>query len=165
MSQNQGSLSNIWVCTIRFSMAAILNSKMVIYTELNQIPEVNKLNCLKSYFISVFSVTSYSTYKWVKIRDLHISVYKIHGMAAILNFKMAASWTESSSRRKWIGMLEIRHILAFLVTCSLHMSQNQWSLYFWVCKIHIGTYIHIGGHFEFQDGGILNWIKAQKKMY
>ena len=58
MSQNQGSLYNIWVCKIRFCMAAILNSKMVTYIELNQIPEVNELKCLKLYFISVFSDSS-----------------------------------------------------------------------------------------------------------
>ena len=63
---------------------------------------------------------------------------KIH-MAAILKSKMAAYWTESNSRRKWIDIHDIRHIWAIFVTCNLQMSQNQWFPYIPVCKIHMGT--------------------------
>ena len=140
-------------------------------------------------------------------------------MAAIFNCKMAACWTESDSKSKWIEMLEIRHTWVFSVTSNLRMSRNQWSSYMSVCKIHLSmaailnskivaycselnsrrkwiemleivfnfsllsnlllTYKwvkirdgHIsvskktwyGGHFEFQDGGKLNWFKFQKKV-
>ena len=113
--------------------------------------------------IWVFSVTSNlqtsqnqgSPYVWVC--EIHI------GLAVILNSKMAASWTVSKSRRKWIEMLEMRHIWAFLVTSNLQICQNQGSPYIQVCKIRIGM-AAISNSKMAAYGDKLNWIKGKKKV-
>ena len=75
--------------------------------------------------------------------------------AAILNSNVV---TESFSRRKLIEIFEIRHGLAFSVTSYLQMIESKPVRY-----LNTFQYAY-GGHFEFQDGGMLNLIEFQMKV-